>query len=491
MAYQSQNSQATQSHTAQKNMPPQSIETEQEILGAILKDANAINYVIETLEGEDHFYVPKHQKIYRAILDLYERSEPCDIQTVSEQLTRNGTLEDVGGRVYLVELVEGVISSANIVSHARIILEKSVSRQLIATSSEIIGNCYQMDKPVEELLDQAESTIFRVSQARQKQGFVPIKQLVTGVMKEIEDYQDGGPTDGVMTGFEALDAKTQGFKKGDMIVLAGRPSMGKTSLAMNIAENVATTKTKDKPNGTGVAIFSIEMSDHAISLRMLCSMARQNQQQLRSGKISDDTWTDLTTAATKLNTANIFIDDSPTLSALELRAKARRLKAQQDVGLIIIDYIQMMHSAGRIENRQQEIAGISRGLKALAKELNVPVIAVSQLSRQVESRENKSPQLSDLRESGAIEQDADLVLFVYREEFYLSQQDVRDPKVATRLAEVEGKAEIIIAKQRNGPTGRVQLQFEKDFARFGNLAPDYREIPPGATPVDDSHGTPF
>ena len=475
-----------------KNLqPPQALEAEQEILGAILKDANAIHYVIETLDTETHFYSPKHQKIYRAVLSLYERSEPCDITTVSEQMLRQGTLEEVGGRVYLVELVENVISSANVAAHSRIILEKSVARQLIATSSDIIENCYAMEKDVEELLDQAEAQIFQVSQSKQRQAFVPIKKLITGVMEEIHSYEDGGPADGLMTGFDELDKKTQGLKKGELIVLAGRPSMGKTSLAMNIAENISTRKSAQKGRAPGVAIFSIEMSADAIGMRLLCSMARKSQQKLRSGKISDDDWKDLTFAGTKLNEASIYIDDSPTLSALELRAKARRLKSQQDIGLIVVDYIQMMHSPGRSENRQQEIATISRSLKSLAKELELPVIAVSQLSRQVESRDNKRPQLSDLRESGAIEQDADLVMFVYREEFYVSQMDQMEPRTQAKMAEVAGKAEVIIAKQRNGPTGVCHLQFEKDYARFGNLAPDYREIPPGATRIDDGGETDF
>ena len=490
MAYRTQNRNRNETDV-KKLQPPQSVETEQEILGGVLKDANAIHHVIDTLESENHFYVPKHQKIYRAILDLYERSEPCDITTVSEQLLRRGNLEDVGGRVYLVELVEGVISSANIISHAKIILEKSISRQLIATSSDIIGSCYTMEKPVEELLDQAESQIFKVSQDRHRQGFVPIKKLMHDVMDEIVSYKDGGPADGIMTGFDELDKKTQGLKKGELIVLAGRPSMGKTSLAMNIAENIATRRSKDKIPAPGVALFSVEMSAQAIGMRLLCSLARKSQQKLRSGNISDDVLKELAFAGSKLSEANIFIDDSPTLSALELRAKARRLKAKENIGLVIVDYIQLMHSPGRSENRQQEIATISRSLKSLAKELEIPIIAISQLSRQVESRDSKRPQLSDLRESGAIEQDADIVMFVYREEFYVSQMDQMEQKVQAKLAEVEGKAEIIIAKQRNGPTGVCQLQFEKDFARFGNLAPDFREIPPGATRVDDRGETPF
>ncbi len=460
--------------------PPQSVETEQTVLGAILKDAEAIHQVVEILDSEVHFYSPKHQKIYRAVLDLYNRSEPCDITTVANELLKLGTLQDIGGRVYLVELVESVISTGNVATHAGIILEKSLLRRLISTSNEIVNSCYAMEKPVEDLLDQAESNIFYISESRLRQGFVPLKSLITSTFEQIESYQAGEQmTDGVLSGFTDLDVMTQGLRNGDLIIVAGRPSMGKSSLATNIAEHIALDLKK------GVGLFSIEMSKEQLALRMLCSRSRISQQRLRSRKLSDEDLSRLTRAGGTLSTANIFIDDSPTLSSLEMRAKARRLKAQHNIELIIVDYIQMMHASGRYENRQQEIASISRSMKSLAKELDIPVIAISQLSRMVETRGgDKRPQLSDLRESGAIEQDADLVMFVYRPEFYLTSDD---PK----YREVEGQAEIIIAKQRNGPTGVVHLTFLKDFTRFENPAQTFREVPGDVEPVGGPPDIPF
>jgi len=476
MAYRTQNDKEI------KNLqPPQAIEVEQEVLGAILKDSNAINQMIEVLEDESHFYSPKHQIIYRAILNLYNNSEPCDITTVSDKLLKQGTLEKVGGRVYLVELVERVVSSANIVSHANIVLEKSVLRRLIQTSNEIVHSCYSYDKPVDDLLDIAETNIFNISESRLRKGFLPIKGLITDTFEQIMSYQsDESFIDGVMTGFNQIDTMTQGLHNGDLVVIAGRPSMGKSAFAMNVAEYVAITSSKKSRKSVG--IFSIEMSKEQLTLRLLCGRSGVNMQKLRSRKLSDEDMERLTRIGGVISEARIFIDDSPTLTSLEMRAKARRLKTQEDVGLIIVDYIQMMQASGRQENRQQEIAVISRNLKALAKELEIPVIAISQLSRMVEQRGGeKRPQLSDLRESGAIEQDADVVIFVYRPEFYLSHMDRNDPK----YMEVEGKAELIIAKQRNGPTGVANLSFRKEFARFENLAQQYREIPEDAEPVGD------
>ena len=459
--------------------PPQSTETEQAVLGALLKDAEAINQAIEVIDTESVFYVPKHQLIFRAILTLYEKSEPCDITTVANQLLCEDKLERVGGRVYLVQLAESVASTANVTWHANIILEKALLRRLINTSNEIVRSCYTMEQPVDDLLDQAESHIFSISESRLRRGFTPLKDLVNSSLEEIDNMQvsKGGLT-GIKTGFHKLDELTLGLHKSDLIVVAGRPSMGKTSLAMNIAEYVATREN----DPVSVGIFSIEMSKEQLVFRMLCGRARLNQQDVRAGKLKESQWPLLTTAANALTNAPIFVDDSPTLSALEMRAKARRLKAQHNIGLIIVDYIQMMHGSQRAENRQQEIAIISRGMKALAKELEIPVIAISQLSRQVEQRGgDKRPQLSDLRESGAIEQDADLVMFVYRPEFYFSHLEKTDPK----YLEVEGKAEIIVSKQRNGPTGIAELTFVKNYARFENLAaPHRRDLPAGVEPVE-------
>lgn len=458
--------------------PPQSQETEQVVLGSILRDADAINHVIEIIDDETLFYSPRHQFIFRAILTLYEQSEPCDITTVANQLQIADKLEKTGGRVYLAELAEMVASTANVGSHAKIILEKALLRRLIFRSNEIVRSCYQMQQPVEELLDQAEVAIFNISESRLRKGFVPFSGLVKHMLEEIDNMQiSEGGLSGLQTGYHDLDSMTLGLHGGDLIVIAGRPSMGKTSLAMNIAENIAIRDVSP----VGVGIFSIEMSREQLVFRMLCGRAGLNQQRVRSGKLKQDEWPELNKAGNRLNKSPIFVDDSPTLSALELRAKARRLCAQNKIGLIIVDYIQMMHGSGFSENRQQEIALISRGLKALAKELNVPVIAISQLSRQVEQRGGeKRPQLSDLRESGAIEQDADVVMFVYRPEFYLSHLDRNDSK----YLEVQGKAEIIIAKQRNGPTGVVHLTFIRDLARFVNLAkPGHRELPPDVEPI--------
>ncbi|NOY89507.1 MAG: replicative DNA helicase [FCB group bacterium] len=455
--------------------PPQSLDAEQAVLGSIIKEPEAIMHAIEIIDSSSSFYYPKHQMIYQAILNLYANSEPCDITTVANALLKENNLEKIGGRVYLVELVEAVATTANIVSYCNIVLEKAILRRLIQTSNEIIRSCYALEQPVDDLLDIAESNIFKISQARLRKGFVSIKDLMPSTFEQIENLQSNDSSlVGIKTGYEQLDNMTNGLHGGELIIIAGRPSMGKSALVMNIAENIAIDY------GKGVGVFSLEMSNEALALRMLCGRSRVSQQRLRAGKLKNEEWPRLTAAGGVLSDAPIFIDDSANLTSLEMRAKARRLKAKSDVGLIIVDYIQMMHSPGRFENRQQEMASISRSLKILAKELNIPVIACSQLSRMVEQRGGeKRPQLSDLRESGAIEQDADVVIFVYRAEHYLSHLEKTDPK----YIEVEGKAELILSKQRNGPTGIVPLTFIKEFARFENPAPGYRELPPGVEPV--------
>jgi replicative DNA helicase len=454
--------------------PPSSLDAEQSVLGAILKDADAINDVIEVLDSPRHFYSPKHQLVFEAALELYKRNEPCDITTVVNELRRSDRLGDVGGRVYLVELVEGVVSAANVEAHANIVLEKSVLRRLIQASNEIAHNCYEGGTAVDELLDQAEAGIFQISESRLRQGFIPIDKTVHDVFAQVENPDLA--TGSISTGYRDLDGLTDGLRDGDLVIIAGRPSMGKTAFALNIAEHVAIEKKK------GVGIFSLEMSKEQLVTRLLCGRAGVSQQKVRSQRLSEQEKHKLAMSAGRLAEAPIFLDDSPILSALEMRAKARRLKAQQGVSLIIVDYIQMMHASGRLENRQQEIAQISRGMKSLAKELGIPVVGISQLSRMVEQRGgDKRPQLADLRESGAIEQDADVVMFVYRPEFYLSRDERDDPKHADKL----GRAEIILSKQRNGPTGSVSLSFRKELARFGNLAPSHRELPAGVTPVED------
>lgn len=463
--------------------PPQSLETEQTVLGAALKDDMALNQAVEILPSETFFYAPKHQIVYRSMLDLYQKTEPCDITTVANELERQNKLEKVGGRVFLAELVESIVTTSNVKAHARIILEKFMLRRLIQTSDEISSSCYEHDLPVEELLDRAEATIFQISEKRLTKGFIPLADLIDPAFEEIDQlHSPDGDIGGVKTGFEYLDELSNGFHKSDLIIIAGRPSMGKTAIALNIAEHVALVEK------VGVAIFSLEMSAEQLVLRMLCSKARVSQQKVRGGKASDEEMGRLVHAADPLKRARIFIDDSPTLSALEMRAKSRRLKAQQDVGLIIVDYLQMMHGTGKYENRQQEMSNISRSLKALAKELEVPVVALSQLSRQVEQRGGeKRPVLSDLRESGAIEQDADLVSFVYRPEFYMTEDEKKDARNFDKL----GVAELIIAKQRNGPTGTVRLTFVKEYARFENMEIRHQELPPEADPVDGGGYSPF
>lgn len=462
--------------------PPQSIDAERAVLGAVLKSSEAINRVIEIIQDRRDFYTPKHQLIFRAIVDLYDRSEPIDITTVGDELQKSGLLDKIGGSVYLVELVEQVASTANVAAYANIVLERGVLRRLIETSNEIVKSCYSHEQPVEELLDQAEANIFSISESRLRKGFEKVGNLVASSIEQVEAmHGKEGAVSGLRTGFPELDDMTMGLNGGDLIVIAGRPSMGKTALAMNMAENIATAE-KDKK---AVGIFSIEMSKEALVLRMLCGRARLNQHKVRSGRLSQSEWDRLPRAGDVIANAPIYVDDSPSLAPLELRAKARRLMSQSGLDLIIVDYIQLMHSSVRAENRQQEISLITRNLKALAKELDVPVIALSQLSRAVEQRGGeKRPQLADLRESGAIEQDADLVLLLYREEFYRSHLDRNDPK----YLEVQGQAEVIIAKQRNGPTGIVRLSFLSEFARFQNLERQRRDLPQGVEPVAGPDG---
>lgn len=467
--------------------PPQSLEAEQAVLGAIMKDSEAINSVLDVFESPMHMYHRRHQTVFSVCIDLYNRSEAIDITTVSEELIKLGQLDQAGGRVYLVDLVESIASTANVASHANIILEKSLLRRMINTSNEIARSCYTLEQPVNELLDRAETDIFEISEMRLKHGFIEFKGLVKQALESIDQMslEDGG-LQGLSTGYPRIDEMTLGMHKGELIIIAGRPSMGKSALALNIAESLA-TKSKKR-----VGVFSIEMSKEQLVFRMLCGRAKLNQQKLRSGKLKQEEWPRLTIAGNVLSEAPIYIDDSPTLSPLELRAKARRLKKQHNIDLIIVDYLQLMHSHSRQENRQQEIAMISRSLKALAKEIDIPVIAISQLSRQVEQRgKERIPQLSDLRESGAIEQDADVVMFVYRPEFYLTREERMEEQGKSAEETKLGKAQIIIAKQRNGPTGTIDLVWLGEFARFENLAARRSEIPHDVTPVGDEGDVPF
>ncbi|MFC1475706.1 replicative DNA helicase [Candidatus Zixiibacteriota bacterium] len=441
-----------------ERVPPQDVAAEERVLGAMLIDEEAIVNVVEIL-NQDDFYLHKHGLIFKAMLDLFQRNEPIDLITLPEQLLKNRDLDDIGGRVTLINLTEGVATSANVEYHANIIREKSVLRRLKDAATTIIKECQDPSSDPGGLLDRAEQTIFDISGQRITQSFVPISEVLPGTFDEIEEFhRRGGQITGLATGFGKLDSLTAGLHKGDLIVVAGRPSMGKTAFALNIAEHVAIEEK------IPVGIFSLEMSKEQVALRMLCALARIDSNALRTGRLRTEEWPRLSAATGPLSEHKIFVDDSASLGILELRAKARRLKAQQNVGLILIDYMQMMRGPVKAENRQQEIAVISRSLKIMAKELNIPVVALSQLSRGPEQRGgDRRPQLADLRESGAIEQDADVVMFIYRAERY----DIKKDKEGRS---VENIAEIIVSKQRNGPTGSERLRFSKECVRFDNLA---------------------
>jgi len=436
-------------------VPPQAIDIEAQVIGAMLLEREAIAKVIEVLD-EDAFHADYHRKIFQAILAMFDRSEPVDIITLSEELRRRGHLDRVGGETYLVDLTTKVSSGANVEYHARIVLEKSLLRSLIAASSSIAARGYSPTEDAFDLLDEAEQTVFQISEKRLKKSFTSMHKAVHDTLEMLESIhgKHGGVT-GVPTGFPGLDDRTGGWQNSDLIIIAGRPSSGKTALALALSRNAALHS--ERP--TGVGIFSLEMSMQQLIMRLLCAEARTDAHAVRTGRLPDDQWKRLSLAAGKLSKAQIFIDDSPSLGVLELRAKARRLKAERNVGLVIVDYLQLMQGPKNSENREKEISAISRSLKALAKELAIPVIALSQLSRAIESRADRRPILSDLRESGAIEQDADVVAFVHRPEIY------EDPK-SDQFREASGKAEIIIGKQRNGPIGEVELTFLKNYARF-------------------------
>jgi replicative DNA helicase len=441
----------TPSDLSLQKLPPQNLEAEQSVLGAILLENSALNKALEVLTPED-FYKESHRRIFSAILDLDERNEVIDLITITEHLRQKNDLEQVGGAAYLSALVNSVPTAANIRFHSKIIHEKALLRNLIRIATEIVTMGYEDTERVENLLDFAEQRIFAISESKTRPSFVPVKEIVKGTFEAIELlYEKKERVTGLPTGFKDLDEMTSGLQPSDLIVVAGRPSMGKTSLALGIAQYVGLER-----RGS-VAVFSLEMSKEQLVLRMLCSEARVDAHKLRSGYLGKSDWPKLTTAAGKLTEAAVFIDDTPALSVLEMRAKARRLKAERGLDLIIVDYLQLMRGRGEADTREQEISEISRSLKALAKELHVPVIALSQLSRAVESRSDKRPLLADLRESGAIEQDADVVIFIYREELYHAAEENR------------GRAEAIIGKQRNGPVGTVRLAFIDRYTRFENL----------------------
>jgi replicative DNA helicase len=435
-------------------VPPQNLEAEQSVIGGIMLDNQALNSALEILDTDD-FYSEAHRKIFAAIIELYNRSEPCDLITLSNILKNKTHLDQAGGISYLSSLSDSVPSAANISYYAKIVKEKSILRKLIGTATEILNKSYTTSSDIDTVLDEAEHAIFEISENKIRPTFSPFKDLIKDSVKTIEKlYERKELVTGVPTGFEKLDDITSGLQKSDLIIIAGRPSMGKTAFAMNIAQYAALDA------GIPVAIFSLEMSKEQLALRMLSSEARVDSQRIRRGFLGEADWPKLITAAGRLSEALIFIDDTPAISALEMKAKARRLKSEVDLGLIILDYLQLMRGGGYKESREQEISEISRSLKTLAKELSVPVIALSQLNRKVEDRTNKRPQMADLRDSGAIEQDADLIAFIYRDDVYDKSEE--NPE--------KGMAEIIVGKQRNGPTGMVKLAFQDKFARFENLA---------------------
>jgi len=446
-----------------ERIPPQSIEAEQAALGAMLLEREAIARAVELLRPED-FYREAHRTIYNGILDLFNRNEPVDLITLGEWLKSREQLDAIGGALYLTTMMSQVPTAAGIGNYATIIRNKSLQRQLIKAADEIMAASYQGDRDLEELVDESEQKIFAIAERNLTSGFVSLQDLVKQQFYHIEDTKISGlPGTGLNTGFSELDAITAGLQPSDLIILAARPSMGKTALALNIARNVAVSQQE----GNIVALFSLEMSKEQLALRLLCSEARVTQDNVRHAMISDDDMGRLAQAVEKLWECPVFIDDTPSISVLEIRGKARRLKAEHGLSLIVIDYLQLMNSSSRAENRVQEIAIIARGLKALAREMKVPVIALSQLSRMVESRSPRRPQLSDLRESGAIEQDADLVLFLYRPAYYGEEELLRinyDPERDKNVTEV------LVAKQRNGPTGTIKLVWVPEYGQFGDLA---------------------
>jgi replicative DNA helicase len=438
-------------------VPPQHLEAEEFVLGAILIDNQAMNKVLEVL-SPSAWYREAHRKIFQAMIELSEVNEAIDQVTVSECLRRRNELEQIGGAAYLAKLVAQVPTAANVRHHAKIVQEKALLRNLITVATDIVASGYRDSEKVEDLIDQAERSIFEIAERKMRPSFVPVREIVKASFETIERlYEKKERVTGVPTGFTDLDEMTSGLQPSDLIIVAGRPSMGKTALALSIAQYAAIEKRET------VAIFSLEMSKEQLVLRMLCSEARVDAHKLRSGFLGRTDWPKLTSAAGRLAEAPIYIDDSPAMTVLEMRAKARRLKAERGLGLVIVDYLQLMRGRGGADNREQEISDISRSLKALAKELAIPVIALSQLSRAVETRGgDKKPQLSDLRESGAIEQDADVVMFIFREEVYRQTEENR------------GIADILLRKQRNGPTGEIQMAFIDRYTRFENLETAHR-----------------
>jgi replicative DNA helicase len=430
---------------------PQNLEAEKCVLGAVLVQNEAFNHVAELIDAHD-FFRDAHRRIFDRMVGLSERGLPIDLVTLKEELSRSGELDEVGGPAYIASLVDGVPRSTNVESYARIVKEKATLRNLIYSATKILTTAYDADQDPDLLLDEAERSIFEIAEGRIRPGFVSLRDLVHSSFRTIERlHEHKGAITGVPTGFDELDALTSGLQPGDLVIVAARPSMGKTSLVLNIAAHVGGRV------GQTVGFFSLEMAKEQLFMRLLTAEARVDAHRFRSGYLSEKDYDRISHALGPLADARIYIDDSPSLGVLEMRAKARRLMVEHGLNLLIVDYIQLMQGRGRFDNRTQELGAISRSLKILAKELNVPIVALSQLSRAPESRADGKPQLSDLRESGALEQDADVVILIYREEMYKQTEENR------------GIAQLIIAKQRNGPTDTVRVAFLKEFTRFENL----------------------
>ncbi|TCK99730.1 primary replicative DNA helicase [Natranaerovirga hydrolytica] len=437
--------------TVIKKILPHSIEAEQSVIGSMLLDQEAISVAMETVNGQD-FYQKQLGLVFEAIVELYSNNKPVDLITLQDVLTQKGILEQIGGIKFLSELANAVPTSTNIKNYAKIVAEKSALRKLIRASEEIANDCYQNKDKLEVLLDEAEKKIFNLIQNRGSEEFSPIKSIILTTLEKIENaHKYQGQVTGISTGFNDLDYRTAGLQKSDLVLIAARPSMGKTAFALNVAQNAAIR------NNIPTAIFSLEMSKDQLVNRLLCSESMIDAQKVRTGNLEESDWEKIAEGSSVLAKSPIYIDDTPGISVSEMRAKCRKLKLEKGLGLILIDYLQLMSGSGRSESRQQEISEISRSLKALAREMDAPVVALSQLSRACEARADHRPMLSDLRESGAIEQDADVVMFLYRDEYYHPD------------SEAKNQAELIVAKQRNGPTGTVNLVWLGEYTKFVNM----------------------
>ncbi len=448
-----------------RRVPPHNVEAEQAVLGGIFIRNEVFHSLVDILTAED-FYLPAHQVLYTCFLDLYRKNAPIDLVSTAAALKDRGELETVGGASYLADLAQTVVGGANAEYYATIVRDKSLQRSLIGVCSSIISNCFDQTRSVDSLLDESEQAVFSVSERISGKNFRGTAELIEQAFDElIRRVNHKGNITGVTTGYNQLDNLTSGLQPSDLIIIAARPSMGKTAFALNIALRAATRE------NTPVGIYSLEMSTDQLIMRLISTQAKVELSRLRRGNLEQDDWNRLYMAAEQLKAAPIYIDDTPALTPLEMRARTRRLKAEYNIGMVMVDYLQLMRGARRTDSREQEISEISRSLKSLAKEMNIPVVALSQLNRKLEERADKRPQLSDLRESGAIEQDADVIMFIYRGEVYLSEEQKKIPNPHM------GKAEIIIGKQRNGPTGKADLAFLSPYTAFEDLEPGLNPRP--------------